>query len=86
MSLFKKIAGVILILIGIAAILTPLTPGSWLFILGGLALLGTEIDLSDDAPAGKWSKRLGIRIDTAEHSKFSRWAKRLGLKIKKKLD
>ncbi len=86
MSLFKKIAGIILILIGIAALLTPLTPGSWIFLLGGLALLGTELDLSDDAPAGKWSKKLGIKLDTNENSTLMRWSKRLGLKIKKKLD
>jgi len=30
----KKVVGVILILIGLAAFFTPLTPGSWLAIIG----------------------------------------------------
>ncbi|MSR73053.1 hypothetical protein EXS61_00375 [Candidatus Parcubacteria bacterium] len=38
----KKVVGVILILIGITAFLTPLTPGSWLAIIG-LELLGVRI-------------------------------------------
>jgi len=42
----KKAAGVILILIGLAAFFTPLIPGSWLAIIG-LELLGARILLSD---------------------------------------
>lgn len=38
----KKTIGVILILIGLAALITPLTPGSWLAIIG-LELLGIRI-------------------------------------------
>ena len=38
----KKTIGVILILIGLAALVTPLTPGSWLAIIG-LELLGIRI-------------------------------------------
>lgn len=38
----KKIIGVILILIGLAAFFTPLTPGSWLAVIG-LELLGIRI-------------------------------------------
>ena len=38
----KKVVGVILILIGLTALLTPLTPGSWLAIIG-LELLGVRI-------------------------------------------
>ena len=38
----KKVVGVILILIGLAALITPLTPGSWLAIIG-LELLGVRI-------------------------------------------
>jgi len=41
----KKAVGVILILIGLAALVTPLTPGSWLAIIG-LELLGVRILLS----------------------------------------
>ncbi len=38
----KKIVGVILILIGLTALITPFTPGSWLAIIG-LELLGIRI-------------------------------------------
>ncbi len=38
-SILKKILGVILIILGLAALLTPLTPGSWLALIG-LELLG----------------------------------------------
>ena len=38
----KKAVGVILILVGLAAFFTPLTPGSWLAIIG-LDLLGVRI-------------------------------------------
>lgn len=36
---FKKVVGVFLILVGTIALLTPLTPGSWLALIG-LGLLG----------------------------------------------
>jgi len=42
----KKTIGIILILIGLAALFTPLTPGSWLVFIG-LELLGLRILLSD---------------------------------------
>ena len=38
----KKVVGVILILVGLVAFFTPLTPGSWLAIIG-LELLGVRI-------------------------------------------
>lgn len=38
----KKVVGVMLILVGLAALTTPLTPGSWLAIIG-LELLGIRI-------------------------------------------
>ena len=38
-SVFKKVLGVILIILGFLALVTPFTPGSWL-ILVGLELLG----------------------------------------------
>lgn len=41
-SKIKKVIGVILILVGLAALFTPLTPGSWLAIIG-LELLGIRI-------------------------------------------
>lgn len=42
----KKAAGIILVIIGLAAFITPLTPGSWLVIIG-LELLGVRMLLSD---------------------------------------
>ncbi len=38
-SIIKKVIGVILIIIGLIALFTPLTPGSWLALIG-LELLG----------------------------------------------
>lgn len=42
----KKTIGIILILVGLAALLTPFTPGSWLLFIG-LELLGLRVLLSD---------------------------------------
>ncbi len=42
----KKIVGVILVLIGLAALITPFTPGSWLIFVG-LELLGLRFLLWD---------------------------------------
>ena len=42
----KKTVGVILILLGLAALVTPLTPGSWLAFIG-LELLGVRILFSE---------------------------------------
>jgi small-conductance mechanosensitive channel len=38
-NILKKTIGVILIIVGLAALVTPLTPGSWLALIG-LELLG----------------------------------------------
>ncbi len=38
-TIFKKVIGVILIIIGLVALLTPFTPGSWLALIG-MELLG----------------------------------------------
>jgi hypothetical protein len=40
--IIKKIIGVILIIVGLFALLTPLTPGSWLALIG-LELLGIRM-------------------------------------------
>jgi hypothetical protein len=40
--IIKKIIGVILIIVGLAALLTPLTPGSWLALIG-MELLGIRM-------------------------------------------
>lgn len=42
----KKVIGIILILVGLAALITPLTPGSWLIFIG-LELLGVHVLLPD---------------------------------------
>ncbi len=50
----KKVIGVILILVGLAALFTPLTPGSWVAIIG-LELLGMRILLFDKLK--NWKKK-----------------------------
>ncbi len=50
----KKIIGSILIIIGLIALVTPLTPGSWLVIIG-LELLGIRILFFDKFKF--WEKR-----------------------------
>ena len=44
--LFKKILGVVLIILGILALVTPLTPGAWLIFIGleffGIRLVAWE--------------------------------------------
>lgn len=44
--ILKKTVGVVLILVGFAALITPLTPGSWLMLIG-LELLGIRIVFSE---------------------------------------
>ncbi|OGI59940.1 hypothetical protein A2814_01380 [Candidatus Nomurabacteria bacterium RIFCSPHIGHO2_01_FULL_38_19] len=51
----KKGVGIILILIGLAALITPFTPGSWLVFIG-LELLGLRILLFDKLKF--WKKKL----------------------------
>ncbi len=60
----KKVVGIILILIGLAALFTPLTPGSWLVIIG-LELLGVRILFFDP-----------LRRRFSEASKFKFWQKK----------
>lgn len=50
----KKVVGVILILVGLVAFFTPLTPGSWLVIIG-LELLGVQILFFDES--NFWKKK-----------------------------
>lgn len=42
LSTLKKTAGILLLIIGLAALVTPLTPGSWLMFIG-LELLGLRL-------------------------------------------
>jgi protein-S-isoprenylcysteine O-methyltransferase Ste14 len=41
-AIIKKVLGVILIIVGLFALFTPLTPGSWLALIG-LELLGVHL-------------------------------------------
>jgi protein-S-isoprenylcysteine O-methyltransferase Ste14 len=41
-TIIKKVVGVVLIIVGLVALLTPLTPGSWLALIG-LELLGVRL-------------------------------------------
>jgi len=52
-KIIRTVVGVTLILLGFLALMTPLTPGSWL-ILVGLELLGLRILLRDKLLA--WAK------------------------------
>lgn len=62
----KKIGGVLLILIGFIALVTPLTPGAWLMFVG-LELIGVRLAAWDSLKA--WiQKRRGIHTDnTVKH-------------------
>jgi hypothetical protein len=64
--IIKKVIGVILIIVGVFALLTPMTPGSWLALIG-LELLGVRMlffkkFLSDKQKAAldKLMKKFGI--------------------------
>jgi len=47
---FKKVLGIVLIILGFLALITPCSPGSWL-ILVGLEFLGLRFLLEDKLPA-----------------------------------
>ncbi len=47
----KKVVGVILVVIGLLALVTPFTPGSWLIFVG-LELLGVELIFWDKIKKG----------------------------------
>jgi uncharacterized protein YqgC (DUF456 family) len=46
MAILKYVAGIVLILIGFIALVTPLTPGAWLMFVG-LELIGVRLTLWD---------------------------------------
>ena len=59
-NILKKILGVVFIILGFLALITPFTPGSWL-ILVGLELVGLRILLAGrlrPLTRGKWGGRL----------------------------
>lgn len=47
LSTLRKTAGVLLLIIGLAALVTPLTPGSWLIFVG-LELLGLRLLVNNE--------------------------------------
>jgi xanthine/uracil permease len=66
-TILKKVIGVILIIIGLAALFTPLTPGSWLALIG-LELVGIRLAffnrfLSEKQRAAfkRFREKLGIK-------------------------
>lgn len=73
----KNAVGIILILLGFLALITPATPGSWL-ILVGLEFLGLRLLLSDkllawaDAHPGTRFERVLRAILRTEHHLFHR--------------
>ncbi len=50
----KRIVGVVLVVLGLAALLTPLSPGSWLILIG-LEFLGLRILLEEKL--WKWTDK-----------------------------
>ncbi len=65
-SILRKVLGVVLVIIGLAALLTPLTPGSWLALIGlellGLRLIIEKKFLNDKqrAAIAKFMKKFGL--------------------------
>lgn len=43
---YKKVIGIVLIILGIVSLITPLTPGSWLIFIG-LEFIGVRISFWD---------------------------------------
>ncbi|MFH0804012.1 MAG: hypothetical protein V1896_00195 [Candidatus Zambryskibacteria bacterium] len=52
----KKAIGVVLVVVGLIALFSPLTPGSWLAIIG-LELLGVRILFLDKFKFWNWKKK-----------------------------
>lgn len=59
--MWRKILGVFLLLVGFIALVTPLTPGSWLIFVGA-EILGIEF-LTAEKMKGHWT-RLKERVRT----------------------
>jgi drug/metabolite transporter (DMT)-like permease len=66
--ILKKVLGIILIIAGLVALLTPLTPGSWLALIGmellGVHLLVAKKLLSDKQRAAvkRFMRRFGLKF------------------------
>jgi hypothetical protein len=63
----KTVVGVVLIILGLAALLTPLSPGSWLILIG-LEFLGLRILLEN---------RLWRWVDARPNGRISRGIRRI---------
>ena len=66
MSTLKKVGGVLLIIIGFLALVTPLTPGAWLIFVG-LELIGIRLAAWDKIKAWLANRRTihrGVTEDT----------------------
>lgn len=69
-SFLKKIAGVILIILGLLALVTPLTPGAWLIFVGA-EMLGIGL-LSRDRLKQYYKNVTGRYWDPADKEKAER--------------
>lgn len=62
-KVFKYVSGVILIVIGLLALVTPLTPGAWLMLVG-FELIGVRLTLWDKIK--EWiDRRRGLHTKNA---------------------
>ena len=59
-SILKKSLGYALILVGFLALVTPLTPGSWLIFVG-LELIGIRYAFDPESGWGKWLANVGVK-------------------------
>jgi len=82
-KIIRTVVGVILILLGFIALVTPLSPGSWL-ILVGLELLGLRILLQDKLLA--WAKTHPNSVSAKIICRFLRIRERDGDAKKKRQD
>jgi hypothetical protein len=71
-TIIKKVLGVILIIIGLFALVTPLTPGSWLALIG-MELLGIHfvffnrfLNEKQRAALRKFMAKIGIKSTDAQ--------------------
>lgn len=64
-KIWKKILGAVLVFFGLLALVTPLTPGSWLAVIG-LELLGVRILFFDNVK--KFFRNLLSRLNLKKHT------------------
>jgi uncharacterized protein YqgC (DUF456 family) len=65
MRILKVIAGVLLIIIGFLALVTPLTPGAWLMFVG-LELIGVRLAVWDKLKAWIQARR-GVHTNNTDN-------------------